>query len=98
MLAPANCCCRYTTWSCHAFIPLHLLFITNGADVHAADTHVHAHDDGDDGAEERLSAGANYFDKERVSSGRTRIRSRNLLTVALGNLHSLSASALLFIL
>ena len=39
-----------------------------------------------------------HFDNERVSYGHIRIRSRNLLTVALGSLHSLSASALLFIL
>ena len=38
-----------------------------------------------------------HFDNERVSYGHTRIRSRSLLTVALGSLHSLSASALLFI-
>ena len=48
MLASTTCCCcRYTTWSCHAFIPLHLLFITDGADDHAADTHAHVHDDDD---------------------------------------------------
>ena len=49
-------CCRCTSWSCHAFISLNLMFITDGVDVNVVDTHAHVHDDGD--AQERLSVGA----------------------------------------